>query len=178
MKKLQRAIFLVVLALLLGQVHVVRAEEPDYDPNDPAFERRAALPVGVGVQREDTIIPSLTTNGVLTNGDFETGTFESWTVVDSGFGSWFINDGVFDPEGDEPPTPPFGGNFSAVTSQEGAGEHVLFQDVTVPGGQSLLTYVDKWSNYANAFENDIQEYRVEIRDTKVDPIIKTARGLN
>ena len=94
MKKLQRAIFLVVLALLLGQVHVVRAEEPDYDPNDPAFERRAALPVGVGVQREDTIIPSLTTNGVLTNGDFETGTFESWTVVDSGFGSWFKVDPI------------------------------------------------------------------------------------
>ena len=80
---------------------------------------------------------------LITNGDFETGTFAGWTVVDQagGSGSFFIsNPGAATPVSANSTAPNgSGGSFYAVSDQGGPGCHVLLQSFTIPAGASSVT---------------------------------------
>jgi len=81
---------------------------------------------------------------LLTNGNFETGTFAGWTVVNQagGTGNYFIGT-----PGTPTPGPgahatasnPSGGSFYAVSNMSGAGSHVLYQSFVVPASARILT---------------------------------------
>lgn len=101
----------------------------------------------------------------IVNGDFETGTFAGWTVVNFGTGGWFINDGLFVPMGPGGPLPPIEGNFDAVTSQSGPALHLLSEPMTIPVGvtRAVLSWSDRVRNHAGVFVDPIQEWRVLIK---------------
>ncbi|MCH8991517.1 MAG: hypothetical protein IIA44_07175, partial [Acidobacteria bacterium] len=100
---------------------------------------------------------------LLVNNDFESGTLAGWTQINSGSGSWVINDGTLDPSGPDGPLPPCGGSFSAITIQTGPGVHTLYQDVTIPGSATTarLDWTDMIRNHAGTFSDPNQEFRVE-----------------
>ena len=103
----------------------------------------------------------------ITNGDFETGDFTGWTVIDSGSGSWTINDGTFDPAGPGGTIAPISGSFDAVSSQGGPGQHILAQTViSVPLDVQLaiLSWDDIIRNHASVFSDPNQEWRMLIFD--------------
>lgn len=89
---------------------------------------------------------------LLTNGNFETGTFAGWTVSDQagGSGSFFIDaPGTTTPlSGMATAANASGGSFYAVSDQTGPGTHVLTQSFTVvPGSTVHLTFdmfVNDW----------------------------------
>lgn len=109
----------------------------------------------------------LLTPGQIVNGDFETGNFSGWTLANSGSGTFVINNGTYDPPGPDGPLPPYSGNFSALSTQSGAGVHTIYQDVTLPAGatSATLRWADRIRNHAVKFADPTQEFRVEIRDT-------------
>lgn len=80
---------------------------------------------------------------LITNGNFETGTFAGWTVADQtgGSGSWLIdNPGTTTPiSGQSTVGNPGGGTFYAVTDQGGPGAHVLLQSFVVPLAATSVT---------------------------------------
>lgn len=87
---------------------------------------------------------------LLSNGDFETGTFAGWTVTDlaGGSGSWFIDDadGIA-PFSSLPTTGPAGGAFYATSDQTGPGTHALEQGFMVPlGATSVIVSFDMFIN--------------------------------
>jgi hypothetical protein len=104
---------------------------------------------------------------LILNGDFETGTFGGWTVVNTGSGAWVINNGTFDPPGPGGALPPISGSFDALSEQGGPGFHALRQTFTVPTGvfSASLTWSDRVRNFAGVFSDPNQEWRVVIRDT-------------
>lgn len=107
----------------------------------------------------------------VVNGDFETGDFEGWTVVNQPqppTGDWLVYDA-----GEGFPPPPQGA-FAAITEQGDPGTHILYQDVPIEAGQpylSMTVYYD--SDHAiivpdpdtlDVFGNDNQQYRIEVMD--------------
>lgn len=77
--------------------------------------------------------PASASAAAVVNGDFETGTLSGWQVFNgSSDGDWFAYSGTT-PPGPSPITiaPPPAGNFAAVTSQDGPGAHILYQDVAL-----------------------------------------------
>jgi hypothetical protein len=72
---------------------------------------------------------------LLTNGDFETGTFAGWTIVDQpgGTGTFYIDDpGTSTPLSGLPAAGnPSGGSYVAVSDTSGPGTHALIQTFTV-----------------------------------------------
>jgi VPDSG-CTERM motif len=80
---------------------------------------------------------------LITNGDFETGTFAGWTVVDQagGSGSFFISTpGAATPISGFPTAANgSGGLWYAVSDQTGPGCHVLLQSFTIPVGASSVS---------------------------------------
>jgi len=118
---------------------------------------------------------------LVVNGDFETGDFTGWVNLNSGYGAWIINDGEFDPDGPEEPTMPVSGEYSALTVQIGAGQHLLYQDVTVPPDiqSATFSWTDRIRNHAAYFSSPNQEYRVEVRDTNnvvLETVFRTSQG--
>jgi hypothetical protein len=93
---------------------------------------------------------------LLSNGDFETGTFAGWTVTDlaGGTGSWFI-----DTPGSTSPVSTSatagnaaGGSFYAVTDQGGPGTHSLTQSFAVaPGAASVIFSFQMFANDQSGF---------------------------
>jgi hypothetical protein len=81
-------------------------------------------------------VPASATAATVVNGDFETGTFSGWQLLNPNGGSedsWYVYSGT-NPPGPtiiETVAPPPGGNFAAVTSQGGPGSHYLYQDVAL-----------------------------------------------
>lgn len=80
---------------------------------------------------------------LITNGNFETGTFAPWTTADAagGSGAWFIDvPGTTTPfSGQTTIGSAANGSFYAVTDQGGPGTHVLLQTFVVPVGVTSLT---------------------------------------
>ncbi len=74
---------------------------------------------------------------LLTNGDFETGTFAGWTITDlaGSFGTFFIDTPGTTTPFSSFPTLSSGANgaFYAVSDTGGPGTHALTQTFTVPG---------------------------------------------
>lgn len=82
---------------------------------------------------------------LITNGDFETGTFAGWTTFDQALsfvpGAWFIDvPGTTTPASVSPTAAnASGGSFYAVSDQGGGGTHALIQSFVVPLGVTSLT---------------------------------------
>lgn len=105
---------------------------------------------------------------LLMNGDFETGTFDGWTVVPGSFGATYvINDGTYNPFSPGGPLPPINGTFDAIGDQTGPSVTRLQQAVTVPDGifAAKLMWNDRVRNFAGIFFDPGQEFRVLILDT-------------
>lgn len=89
---------------------------------------------------------------LLTNGDFETGTFAGWTVTDQvgGSGTWSIDTpGTTTPLSGFPTSAAGGmphGSFYAVSDQGGPGTHVLTQSFIVAAGTKVHLSFDLFVN--------------------------------
>jgi len=117
----------------------------------------------------------------ITNGDFETGDFSGWNVVNTGSGDWVINDGTFDPIGSGTALSPISGNYDALSHQSGGGFHNLYQDITLPNyfASATLSWDDRIRNHASVFSDPNQEWRVLIEDTSgvlISEIFSTEPG--
>ena len=118
---------------------------------------------------------------LINNGNFETGTFAGWTVLNSGSGNWSINDGTFDPPGPGGALPAISGVYDAVSFQGGPGFHALRQIINVPNNvfAASLTWNDRVRNHAGIFSDPNQEWRVLIRDsagTSIQEVFSTNPG--
>jgi hypothetical protein len=92
---------------------------------------------------------------LVTNGDFETGSFTGWTVTDQAGsfspGTWLIDTpGSLTPiTGQLTEANPAGGSFYAVTDQGGPGTHSLTQTIVVPVSSQVVIsfdyFVNDWS---------------------------------
>ncbi|MHC4882648.1 MAG: hypothetical protein ACYTCV_08625 [Planctomycetota bacterium] len=109
--------------------------------------------------------------GQIVNGDFETGSFDGWTLLNirtipdiDYIGTFVINNGTLDPDSPDGPLSPYSGDFSAMTDMEGPGVYTIYQDVTLPTGTTSLTlhWADMIRNHYHAFEDPVQEFRVEV----------------
>jgi hypothetical protein len=87
---------------------------------------------------------------LITNGDFESGTFVGWTVTDlaGGTGSWFIDTpGSTTPvSGQTTLGSAANGSFYAVTDQGGPGTHVLTQTFVAPTSSQVILSFDMFAN--------------------------------
>lgn len=109
---------------------------------------------------------------LINNGNFETGNFSGWTVLNSGSGNWAINNGTFDPPGSSGALPAISGVYDAVSFQSGPGFHALRQTINVPNNvfAASLTWNDRVRNQAGIFSDPNQEWRVLIRDSAGTPL--------
>jgi hypothetical protein len=107
------------------------------------------------------------------NGGFESGDFTGWGQINSGPSGITIDDGIFDPPGPGGPVSPFEGNFSAATFQSGPGLHTLFTDVALDPrlSSAMLEWADNLQNFAGAFQDPSQEWRVEVWDPSDDTVL-------
>lgn len=103
---------------------------------------------------------------LIVNGDFETGDFSGWTIINSGNGDWRINNGTLNPSGPALATPPIAGNFDAVVTPAGPSTLILAQVVSVPTGiaSATLSWSDRILNFASQFSDPNQEFRVLVLD--------------
>ena len=106
------------------------------------------------------------------NGGFETGDFSGWSLVDTGSGSYYINDGTFTPSSGAGALPPISGNFDVVTNQGGAGLHMLSQPFVVPGSvqSAVVSWNDRIRNMSGVFSDPNQEFRVDLVDASLNVI--------
>jgi hypothetical protein len=125
-------------------------------------------------------IPAAASAATVVNGDFETGTLAGWQLFNrsNGGGSdpqdtWYAYSGTTPPGPTEIESvaPPPAGNFAAVTSQSGAGLHILYQDVALePYWAHQLSLIAYYRSAAalitpetlatEAAEN--QQYRIDV----------------
>ncbi len=78
---------------------------------------------------------------LISNGDFETGTFADWTIVNQGGGTgdyYISTPGTATPFAFPTAPNPAGGSFYAVTDTGGPGSHVLYQSFVVPSNPGIL----------------------------------------
>lgn len=103
---------------------------------------------------------------LIVNGDFETGDFTGWTVVDHSYGTWVINDGSYLPGSGDPAMAPCAGNYGVLTDETGNGELRLYQDISIPADtlSATLSWSQRLRNHAEEYVDPVQEFRVEIRD--------------
>jgi len=108
----------------------------------------------------------------IVNGGFETGNFTGWSVVDTGNGTYVINDGTFIPTSGQGALPPITGNFDVVTNQGGPGLHILSQFFVVPSNiqSAMVSWNDRIRNAAGTFSDPNQEFRVELIDVSLNVI--------
>ncbi len=120
----------------------------------------------------------------LANGGFETGTLANWTSVTGGSNTGFaIYTGTPTIHGHTLATPPEGTN-AVVSSQTGAGQAILYQDVTLPasGTITISAYVYYQSSAAIATLGDLsysgsanQQFRVDVMNPAA-PVDSLAAG--
>lgn len=91
---------------------------------------------------------------MFTNGDFETGNLNGWTQFNRSVnvGNWFNYTGTFSPLTLHTTSAPPQGTRAAVTDQNQATTHVLYQDFTIPAGQSAtLSFFLYYNNTHSSF---------------------------
>ncbi|MBK5213419.1 MAG: HYR domain-containing protein, partial [Flavobacteriaceae bacterium] len=112
------------------------------------------------------------TTEFIQNGGFETGDFTGWSVVDTGSGSYYINDGTFLPSSGAGSLAPISGSFDVVTDQGGPGLHLLSQPFTVPSDvqSAIVSWNDRIRNAAGIFSDPNQEFRVDLVDASMNVI--------
>ncbi len=116
----------------------------------------------------------VSTDEYIVNGNFETGDFSGWTVIDAGSGAFLINDGTVVPGGPRGSRPPISGGFDVVTTQTGPGSHLVSQLFTVPTNitSANMSWLDRIHNFAGTFSDPNQEFRVELMDVAMNPIME------
>ena len=99
---------------------------------------------------------------LIINGGFEITNFTGWVRVNEGGGGGGANNNTYLTDGTRHAfntvlnDPPFAGNFSAVTDQDGPGLISMYQEVFVPAGVGSvwLTWADQIHNFANVFSSE------------------------
>lgn len=102
--------------------------------NPTRFQLRT-LVVALAVVAVSLLAAAGASAATVVNGDFESGNLTGWQQANfppDNSGAWFAYTGTAPPlaEAIEVPPPP-AGNFAAITSQGGAGTHILYQDVAL-----------------------------------------------
>lgn len=140
----------------------IRCMKPFYKRVSPGLVLAAVFGMGVASFSAQAAPPV----DLINNGNFETGNFAGWTVLNSGSGNWAINDGTFVPPGPSGALPAISGVYDAVSFQDAPGVHTLRQIINVPNNvfAASLTWNDRVRNHAGIFVDPIQEFRVVIRD--------------
>ncbi|AFL80257.1 HYR domain-containing protein [Aequorivita sublithincola DSM 14238] len=112
------------------------------------------------------------TTEFIQNGGFETGDFSGWSVVDTGSGSYYINDGTFSPSSGAGSLAPISGSFDVITDQGGPGLHLLSQPFIVPSDvqNAIVSWNDRIRNNAGVFSDPNQEFRVDLVDASMSVI--------
>lgn len=102
----------------------------------------------------------------ITNGNFETGDFTGWTIINSGSGAWNINNGTFVPVGPGLALSPISGSYDIVSDQGGPGLHIATQPISLPTAitSATLNWADRIRNHAGVYSEPNQEWRVQIED--------------
>lgn len=119
---------------------------------------------------------------LITNGDFETGTFAGWTVanVAGGSGNWFIDaPGSTTPASGQTTLAAGGGahgSFYAVSDQNGPGTHVLLQSFLVAPGERVVLSFDMFNNNYDAgpFFNGLDHNVTPNQHSRVDILSSSA----
>jgi hypothetical protein len=170
-------------ALLLACSGVVLAQSttPAYQTTtNPATPSNAA-------KADSSSLPSAspaargTKGNRVTNGNFETGNLNGWTVVNqpgSG-GDWFAYSGTTSPLTSNPIAPPPQGTFAATTDQQRPGSHVLYQDIALARkAKHKLSFFLYYNTFAPGFftpdtldftGSPNQQYRVDVLKPTADP---------
>ena len=91
---------------------------------------------------------------------------------------WQINNGTLNPSGPANPLPPIGGSFDAVANGVG-GPRSITQAFVVPASvpRATLSWSDRIQNFANAFADPTQEFRVQILDA-AGAVLQTVYSTN
>jgi hypothetical protein len=114
----------------------------------------------------------------FTNGDFETGTMTGWTVHTRTIGTanWYNYTGTLSPQTNHPISAPPQGTRAAVTDHSDQTTHALFQDFTLPAGQSgtLSFYVAYNNTLSNFITLNTLDYAGN-QHARID-LIKTTAG--
>src|SRR5206468_7568646 len=84
-----------------------------------------------------------------------------------------------DPASPANPQSPITGSFDAFSDSTGPGLRNLFQSFTVPAtvGRATLSWSDRIQNFANAFQDPNQEFRVQILDA-ANTVLQTVFSTN
>ena len=110
----------------------------------------------------------------ISNGGFEKGTSEDWTVVNNApdpGSSWYVYSGNRTPLTGHKIKKPKVGQFAAVTDMLGPGSHIIYQDFTVTSGEPILSMRLMYKNLAAGFATpdtldptvvQNQQYRVDL----------------
>jgi hypothetical protein len=113
-----------------------------------------------------TLVMSAHAASLITNGDFETGTFNGWTTNSQAGsqGSLFVvpnNGGTSPDSGFAYQVNPTGGNFFAITDQGGPGSYSLTQSFTL-GSASTVNFSFQFfaNNQNNGTFNNGRDYTV------------------
>ncbi|HEY5233420.1 MAG TPA: immunoglobulin domain-containing protein [Verrucomicrobiae bacterium] len=117
---------------------------------------------------------ALTNSAAILNGGFETGTLTNWTLTNSAYGQFVINNGTVIPPGASGPVAPYAGSHSALGDENGPGAFDTYQDISIPSGVSAasLSWAHCVRNYFGAF-NSAQGFQVRICDTN-NTVLATA----
>jgi len=116
----------------------------------------------------------------FTNGDFETSNLTGWTVYNRGqagaTGNWYNYAGTSTPQSAHVISAPPQGTRAAVTDHNNPFTHALYQDFTIPAGQSgtvsfYLAYNNTYVSFINLNTLDF----VGNQQARVD-LIKTTAG--
>jgi hypothetical protein len=166
-------------ALLMACSGVVLAQS-----TTPTYQKTAtnpATPSNTAKADSSSSLPSASPAASVSNGDFETGNFNGWTVVNqpgSG-GDWFVYSGTTSPLVGAPIAAPPQGTFAATTAQPAPGSHVLYQDIALePNAKHTLSFFLYYHNFAPGFATPDtldrtvfpnQQYRVDVLKPSANP---------
>ena len=116
--------------------------------------------------------PAFAATEHISNGGFETGTFEDWTIIEDGAGDWYINDGTLFLSVVGGTSSPISGSFDAATDQFFFSKNMLSEPFTVPIGltSANVNWDDRIYN-SQEFSDPNQEARVEIRNAAGDTVL-------
>lgn len=169
----------LVAALLMACSGVVLAQST----TNPAYPQNANPTTPSNAPKaSSSLVPDASPAASVNNGDFETGDFNGWTVVNqpgSG-GNWFVYSGNKSPLNGIDIAPPPQGTFAATTDQRAPGSHVLYQDIALePNAKHTLSFFLYYHNFASSgfatpdtldfmvFPN--QQYSVDVLKPTADP---------
>ena len=93
----------------IADSYAVRSYDPDFVENEYGTGQSGAEAKTVVRELNVTALLQSVSGCLIVNGDFETGDFTGWTKVDSGSGTFVINDGTLDPDSPDGPIAPCGG---------------------------------------------------------------------